>query len=85
MSSESGCPVSANCFFRNVVYRFFSVFRILADIFPAYAEVYQRYNLNVERWKLVLRKFKELGLPSTDSLDFLTEEFDRDLFSEIQE
>lgn len=58
------------------------VYKVLAEFFPTYNEVYERYNLNVERWKKVLQKFKDLGIPSTGSLDFLTEEFDRDLFTD---
>nr|CAB3264733.1 cAMP and cAMP-inhibited cGMP 3',5'-cyclic phosphodiesterase 10A [Phallusia mammillata] len=60
------------------------VYRILAALFPVYGEVYQRVQLNIGRWRRVEKEFKSRGLPNTDSLDFLTDEFDRDLFEDLE-
>lgn len=58
----------------------FSVHRLLADLFPAYTEVLDRVQLNLKKWKRVKDEFHSRGIPITDSLDFLTDEFHRDLF-----
>ncbi|XP_077975468.1 cGMP-dependent 3',5'-cyclic phosphodiesterase-like isoform X2 [Styela clava] len=55
-------------------------YRILSVIFPPYTEAYDRFDSNVERWRLVCTKFKELGLPNTGLLDFITEDFEKELF-----
>jgi len=55
-------------------------YKLLADLFPAYTEVLDRVQLNLKKWKRVKDEFHSRGIPITDSLDFLTDEFHRDLF-----
>lgn len=52
----------------------------MSTVFPACHEVNENFESNITRWKLVEKKCKFLQLPNTNSLDFLTEEFDRELF-----
>ena len=57
--------------------------RILATLFEDYREVHKRVLRNIARWRRVEKEFLSRGLPNTDSLDFLTDEFDRDLFDDV--
>ena len=55
-------------------------FRILGNLFSEYEIVHQRVILNVERWRRVEDEFRSLELENNASLDFLTDDFARDLF-----
>jgi len=57
----------------------------LATLFPDYEEVHERVLFNIARWRRVEEEFRSRGLPNTDSLDFLTDEFDRDLFDGVEQ
>lgn len=50
--------------------------RLLQDLFPKAAELYERVASNREQWTKVSHKFTIRGLPSNNSLDFLDEEYD---------
>ncbi|XP_076812424.1 cGMP-dependent 3',5'-cyclic phosphodiesterase-like isoform X2 [Clavelina lepadiformis] len=60
-------------------------YKVLANLFAEYIEVYERVQRNLKRWRLVEKEFLSRGLPNNDSLDFLTDEFDRHLFEELGE
>ena len=63
----------------------FIVFRILGQLFPEYEIVHQRVLLNIERWKRVEAEFLAQHLQNKLSLDFLTDDFARDLFNGLKE
>ncbi|KAJ8276686.1 hypothetical protein COCON_G00084380 [Conger conger] len=50
------------------------IYKLLHDIFPKSAELYERVAANCEQWTKVSHKFNIRGLPSNNSLDFLDEE-----------
>ncbi|XP_064206882.1 cGMP-dependent 3',5'-cyclic phosphodiesterase-like isoform X2 [Anguilla rostrata] len=50
------------------------IYKLLQDIFPRSAELYERVAANCEQWTKVSHKFNIRGLPSNNSLDFLDEE-----------
>ncbi|NWS78855.1 PDE2A phosphodiesterase, partial [Crotophaga sulcirostris] len=50
--------------------------RLLQDLFPKAAELYERVASNREQWTKVSHKFTIRGLPSNNSLDFLDEDYD---------
>ncbi|KAJ8267001.1 hypothetical protein GJAV_G00137090 [Gymnothorax javanicus] len=50
------------------------IYKLLQDIFPRSAELYESVAANCEQWTLVSLKFSIRGLPSNNSLDFLDEE-----------
>lgn len=50
--------------------------RLLQDLFPKAAELYERVASNREHWTKVSHKFTIRGLPSNNSLDFLDEEYE---------
>lgn len=50
--------------------------RLLQELFPRSAELYERVAANREQWAKVSNKFTIRGLPSNNSLDFLDEEFE---------
>ncbi|KAJ8347833.1 hypothetical protein SKAU_G00264220 [Synaphobranchus kaupii] len=50
------------------------IYKLLQDIFPRSAELYERVAANREQWTKVSHKFSIRGLPSNNSLDFLDEE-----------
>ncbi|XP_038622556.1 cGMP-dependent 3',5'-cyclic phosphodiesterase [Tachyglossus aculeatus] len=52
------------------------IYRLLQDLFPKSAELYERVATNREQWTKVSHKFTLRGLPSNNSLDFLDEEYD---------
>ncbi|XP_010174475.1 cGMP-dependent 3',5'-cyclic phosphodiesterase, partial [Antrostomus carolinensis] len=52
------------------------IYKLLQDIFPKAAELYERVASNREQWTKVSHKFTIRGLPSNNSLDFLDEEYD---------
>ncbi|NXL68642.1 PDE2A phosphodiesterase, partial [Chordeiles acutipennis] len=52
------------------------IYKLLQDIFPQAAELYERVASNREQWTKVSHKFTIRGLPSNNSLDFLDEEYD---------
>ncbi|KAA0701370.1 cGMP-dependent 3',5'-cyclic phosphodiesterase [Triplophysa tibetana] len=52
------------------------IYKLLQEIFPQSAELYERVAANREQWSKVSHKFTIRGLPSNNSLDFLDEEFE---------
>nr|XP_034971256.1 cGMP-dependent 3',5'-cyclic phosphodiesterase [Zootoca vivipara] len=52
------------------------IYKVLNDLFPKSAELYERVASNREHWMKVSHKFTIRGLPSNNSLDFLDEEYD---------
>ncbi|TRY93028.1 hypothetical protein DNTS_009487 [Danionella cerebrum] len=52
------------------------IYKLLQEIFPHAAELYERVSANREQWAKVSHKFTLRGLPSNNSLDFLDEEFE---------
>ncbi|KAM7065681.1 cGMP-dependent 3',5'-cyclic phosphodiesterase [Acridotheres tristis] len=52
------------------------IYKLLQDLFPKAAELYERVASNREQWTKVSHKFTIRGLPSNNSLDFLDEEYD---------
>ncbi|NXH75998.1 PDE2A phosphodiesterase, partial [Hydrobates tethys] len=50
------------------------IYKLLQDLFPKAAELYERVASNREQWTKVSHKFTIRGLPSNNSLDFLDEE-----------
>ncbi|XP_050985954.1 cGMP-dependent 3',5'-cyclic phosphodiesterase isoform X3 [Labeo rohita] len=52
------------------------IYKLLQEIFPRSAELYERVAANREQWTKVSHKFTIRGLPSNNSLDFLDEEFE---------
>ncbi|KAH0625301.1 hypothetical protein JD844_033793 [Phrynosoma platyrhinos] len=52
------------------------IYKLLQDLFPKSAELYERVASNREHWTKVSHKFTIRGLPSNNSLDFLDEEYD---------
>ncbi|XP_016359074.1 cGMP-dependent 3',5'-cyclic phosphodiesterase [Sinocyclocheilus anshuiensis] len=52
------------------------IYKLLQEIFPRSAELYERVAANREQWAKVSHKFTIRGLPSNNSLDFLDEEFE---------
>uniref|UniRef100_A0A8V5GTD0 Phosphodiesterase n=1 Tax=Melopsittacus undulatus TaxID=13146 RepID=A0A8V5GTD0_MELUD len=55
------------------------IYKLLQDLFPKAAELYERVASNREQWTKVSHKFTIRGLPSNNSLDFLDEEYDPQL------
>ncbi|KAK2489697.1 hypothetical protein MC885_013846, partial [Smutsia gigantea] len=51
-------------------------YKLLQDLFPKAAELYERVASNREHWTKVSHKFTIRGLPSNNSLDFLDEEYE---------
>lgn len=54
----------------------FSPLRLLSELFPGAAELYERVAANREQWTKVSHKFTIRGLPSNNSLDFLDQEYE---------
>lgn len=54
----------------------FSSPRLLSELFPGAAELYERVAANREQWTKVSHKFTIRGLPSNNSLDFLDQEYE---------
>ncbi|KAL6472023.1 hypothetical protein MHYP_G00206730 [Metynnis hypsauchen] len=52
------------------------IYKLLQEIFPRSAELYERVAANREQWSKVSHKFTIRGLPSNNSLDFLDEEYE---------
>ncbi|XP_067307593.1 cGMP-dependent 3',5'-cyclic phosphodiesterase isoform X2 [Pseudorasbora parva] len=52
------------------------IYKLLQELFPRAAELYERVAANREQWAKVSNKFTIRGLPSNNSLDFLDEEFE---------
>ncbi|KAL4647098.1 cGMP-dependent 3',5'-cyclic phosphodiesterase isoform X1 [Arapaima gigas] len=52
------------------------IYKLLHEIFPKSAELYERVAANREQWTRVSHKFTIRGLPSNNSLDFLDEEYE---------
>ncbi|XP_063050166.1 cGMP-dependent 3',5'-cyclic phosphodiesterase-like [Engraulis encrasicolus] len=52
------------------------IYKLLQELFPGGAELYERVSANREQWTKVSHKFTLRGLPSNNSLDFLDEEYD---------
>ncbi|XP_001369173.1 cGMP-dependent 3',5'-cyclic phosphodiesterase isoform X1 [Monodelphis domestica] len=52
------------------------IYKLLQELFPKAAELYERVATNREQWTKVSHKFTIRGLPSNNSLDFLDEEYD---------
>ncbi|XP_039525999.1 cGMP-dependent 3',5'-cyclic phosphodiesterase-like [Pimephales promelas] len=52
------------------------IYKLLQELFPRSAELYERVAANREQWAKVSNKFTIRGLPSNNSLDFLDEEFE---------
>ncbi|XP_063288726.1 cGMP-dependent 3',5'-cyclic phosphodiesterase isoform X2 [Pelobates fuscus] len=52
------------------------IYKLLKELFPRSAELYERVATNREKWLRVSHKFTIRGLPSNNSLDFLDEEYD---------
>ncbi|NXX49864.1 PDE2A phosphodiesterase, partial [Tricholaema leucomelas] len=52
------------------------IYKLLQELFPKAAELYQRVASNREQWTKVSHKFTIRGLPSNNSLDFLDEDYD---------
>eukprot|EP00071_Canis_lupus_P056943 XP_851951.2 cGMP-dependent 3',5'-cyclic phosphodiesterase [Canis lupus familiaris] len=52
------------------------IYKLLQDLFPKAAELYERVASNREHWTKVSHKFTIRGLPSNNSLDFLDEEYE---------
>ncbi|NXG39271.1 PDE2A phosphodiesterase, partial [Dromaius novaehollandiae] len=52
------------------------IYKLLQELFPKAAELYERVASNREQWTKVSHKFTIRGLPSNNSLDFLDEEYD---------
>ncbi|XP_029457918.1 cGMP-dependent 3',5'-cyclic phosphodiesterase isoform X2 [Rhinatrema bivittatum] len=52
------------------------IYKLLQDLFPKSAELYERVASNRVQWAKVSHKFTIRGLPSNNSLDFLDEEYD---------
>ncbi|XP_063160832.1 cGMP-dependent 3',5'-cyclic phosphodiesterase [Candoia aspera] len=52
------------------------IYKLLQELFPRAAELYERVASNREHWTKVSHKFTLRGLPSNNSLDFLDEEYD---------
>ncbi|XP_053564750.1 cGMP-dependent 3',5'-cyclic phosphodiesterase isoform X2 [Bombina bombina] len=52
------------------------IYKLLKELFPCSAELYERVAVNREKWMRVSHKFTIRGLPSNNSLDFLDEEYD---------
>ncbi|KAJ8412607.1 hypothetical protein AAFF_G00129430 [Aldrovandia affinis] len=50
------------------------IYKLLQDVFPRSAELYERVAANRVQWTKVSHKFNIRGLPSNNSLDFLDEE-----------
>ncbi|KAK6486051.1 cGMP-dependent 3',5'-cyclic phosphodiesterase-like isoform X1 [Huso huso] len=53
------------------------IYKLLQELFPKSAELYERVSANREHWTKVSHKFTIRGLPSNNSLDFLDEEYDQ--------
>ncbi|XP_051782498.1 cGMP-dependent 3',5'-cyclic phosphodiesterase isoform X1 [Erpetoichthys calabaricus] len=53
------------------------IYKLLQELFPKSAELYQRVAANREQWTKVSHKFTIRGLPSNNSLDFLDEEYEQ--------
>ncbi|XP_073517181.1 cGMP-dependent 3',5'-cyclic phosphodiesterase isoform X1 [Phyllobates terribilis] len=52
------------------------IYKLLKDLFPLSAELYEIVASNRVKWNRVSHKFTIRGLPSNNSLDFLDEEYD---------
>ncbi|KAM3934790.1 cGMP-dependent 3',5'-cyclic phosphodiesterase isoform 2-T2 [Leptodactylus fuscus] len=52
------------------------IYKLLKDLFPRSAELYEIVASNRVKWTRVSHKFTIRGLPSNNSLDFLDEEYD---------
>ncbi|XP_068122668.1 cGMP-dependent 3',5'-cyclic phosphodiesterase isoform X1 [Hyperolius riggenbachi] len=52
------------------------IYKLLKDLFPRSAELYEIVASNRVKWMRVSHKFTIRGLPSNNSLDFLDEEYD---------
>ncbi|KAI1893965.1 hypothetical protein AGOR_G00129090 [Albula goreensis] len=52
------------------------IYKLLQELFPKSAELYERVAANREQWTKVSHKFTIRGLPSNNSLDFLDEEYE---------
>ncbi|XP_069496347.1 cGMP-dependent 3',5'-cyclic phosphodiesterase isoform X1 [Ambystoma mexicanum] len=52
------------------------IYKLLQELFPKSAELYERVAANKVQWAQVSHKFTIRGLPSNNSLDFLDEEYD---------
>ncbi|XP_075054437.1 cGMP-dependent 3',5'-cyclic phosphodiesterase isoform X2 [Mixophyes fleayi] len=52
------------------------IYKLLKELFPRSAELYEIVASNREKWNRVSHKFTIRGLPSNNSLDFLDEEYD---------
>ncbi|XP_036392282.1 cGMP-dependent 3',5'-cyclic phosphodiesterase isoform X1 [Megalops cyprinoides] len=52
------------------------IYKLLQELFPRSAELYERVSANREQWTKVSHKFTIRGLPSNNSLDFLDEEYE---------
>ncbi|XP_078719307.1 cGMP-dependent 3',5'-cyclic phosphodiesterase [Lampetra fluviatilis] len=52
------------------------LFKLLKDMLPGAAELYERVAANKEHWMRVSHKFTIRGLPSDNSLDFLDEDLE---------
>ncbi|CAJ0915716.1 unnamed protein product [Ranitomeya imitator] len=52
------------------------IYKLLKDLFPRSAELYEIVASNRVKWNRVSHKFTIRGLPSNNSLDFLDEEYD---------
>ncbi|XP_067322519.1 cGMP-dependent 3',5'-cyclic phosphodiesterase isoform X1 [Anolis sagrei] len=61
------------------------IYKLLQDLFPRSAELYERVASNREHWTKVSHKFTIRGLPSNNSLDFLDEEYDLQTMGEDSE
>ncbi|XP_041099725.1 cGMP-dependent 3',5'-cyclic phosphodiesterase-like [Polyodon spathula] len=53
------------------------IYKLLQELFPKAAELYERVSANREHWTKVSHKFTIRGLPSNNSLDFLDEEYEQ--------
>uniref|UniRef100_A0A674PNK4 Phosphodiesterase n=1 Tax=Takifugu rubripes TaxID=31033 RepID=A0A674PNK4_TAKRU len=52
------------------------IYKLLSELFPGAAELYERVAANREQWTKVSHKFTIRGLPSNNSLDFLDQEYE---------
>lgn len=62
------------------------VYKLLQDLFPRSAELYDAVTSNREKWSRVSHKLNIRGLPGNDSLDFLDKEFEQmDDYPDVQD
>ncbi|XP_034024080.1 cGMP-dependent 3',5'-cyclic phosphodiesterase isoform X2 [Thalassophryne amazonica] len=52
------------------------IYKLLAELFPAATELFERVSSNREQWLKVSHKLTLRGLPCNNSLDFLDKEYD---------